>query len=1037
MTPRIDRREYRDHLALLESERIRWNGRLEEGLRRHLLPEWTARERPGEELDLGLVMNRLVARLMTILTDHLNRIPEKHFAAFLDMVGVERLPGSPARVPLTFTPAAGTPVTRTVPAGTQVATTQTETDPAVFFETEESFDLTLAGLRHVVATDPARDLRRDLSAALLEEGGAPEPILALESGEAEHALYLAQGRLFTRTDPQRLAIRFTVHTGGTWSGPVVWEAHDGKQWVPLEVSPGSGWLGPGATTFELVGFTGTRPSVVGGAERPWIRVRAGAPLPAGATQPAITDIRVEPRDPGQVFTPEQAFFNTFPIDLERDFYPFGPRPRQNDAFYFCTSVLEDPDPASPRTVTITLALAPTPGLPPAGGTEPPPYPLAGASAELQWEYWSSNGGGRWKALPFSEAPTPANGAHFRNADDSDITLRFQVPGDLASKAVNGLEGYWIRARIASGHYGEDAKVDIEVDGSGTVTRYVYQPASFRAPFLAVARFEITYTAAGTSYALDGCKSSNHGFLAHHEPALAAAEPFRPFRGLADAALAGATPALYLGYDPAPGNVRVSQLLVLERPDAALLRAEAASDPPQLVWEYWSDAQAWRPLDPDDRTRVLSSSSTVAFTAPPDMAAGEHFGLTGAWIRARQAGGTLRAPRRLQGVHLNSVWASSVRTVGREVLGSGTGERGLTVRLARSPVLPGEVIRIREDNPLPAETLEALEALEREAAARLAGTAPATHAPVRLEADPGGGADAQWVRWYPVPNASFSRPDDRHYLIDRVSGEVTFHARPVPRGRDNVRVDHYRANQGENARRAAGIAKVSQLVTSLPYVDSVTNRLVAQGGAGPERELAQVLRRGPSTLKHRNRAVTVEDFRALALEAEPGLGLVRVLPVTNPAGERELGAVTLIVVPDDERAEPQPSPELLDQVRRYLARRGSETASRRIYVIGPEYQPVSVHARVIPTDPAEAAAIAARVTGRLTEYLHPLRGGRSGRGWSFEENVYLSDIYAVIEQVEGVDAVPHAELAGDDPLRVAVAPNRLVATGAHTVDIQPA
>ena len=47
--------------------------------------------------------------------------------------------------------------------------------------------------------------------------------------------------------------------------------------------------------------------------------------------------------------------------------------------------------------------------------------------------------------------------------------------------------------------------------------------------------------------------------------------------------------------------------------------------------------------------------------------------------------------------------------------------------------------------------------------------------------------------------------------------------------------------------------------------------------------------------------------------------------------------------------------------------------------------------------------------RLTRFLHPLTGGRDGRGWDFGEAVYLSDVAALIEDTPGVDAVRFLQL----------------------------
>ena len=61
------------------------------------------------------------ARFAEIIIQRLNQAPQKNFLAFLDLLGASLLPPQPARVPLTFSLAAGSAVDGLVPAGTQVA----------------------------------------------------------------------------------------------------------------------------------------------------------------------------------------------------------------------------------------------------------------------------------------------------------------------------------------------------------------------------------------------------------------------------------------------------------------------------------------------------------------------------------------------------------------------------------------------------------------------------------------------------------------------------------------------------------------------------------------------------------------------------------------------------------------------------------------------------------------------------------------------------------------------------------------------------
>ena len=83
--------------------------------------ELVRRDAPAEEL---MALIRIFARYGEIVIDRLNRVPEKNFLAFLDILGVSPVPPVAARVPLTFKPVENSPPSVRVPAQTQVAAQQ-------------------------------------------------------------------------------------------------------------------------------------------------------------------------------------------------------------------------------------------------------------------------------------------------------------------------------------------------------------------------------------------------------------------------------------------------------------------------------------------------------------------------------------------------------------------------------------------------------------------------------------------------------------------------------------------------------------------------------------------------------------------------------------------------------------------------------------------------------------------------------------------------------------------------------------------------
>lgn len=102
---------------------------------RGLIPTYASQWTDHNPSDLGMALIELFAYLVEGLTYRLNRVPEKNYIAFLNLLGITRDPQTPARAFLTFTAAPAVPVL--VPKGTQAQTRASEADAPIVFETDE------------------------------------------------------------------------------------------------------------------------------------------------------------------------------------------------------------------------------------------------------------------------------------------------------------------------------------------------------------------------------------------------------------------------------------------------------------------------------------------------------------------------------------------------------------------------------------------------------------------------------------------------------------------------------------------------------------------------------------------------------------------------------------------------------------------------------------------------------------------------------------------------------------------------------------
>jgi hypothetical protein len=789
--------------------------------------------------------------------------------------------------------------------------------------------------------------------------------------------------------------------------------------------------------------------------------------------------------PLPVTIPDLSFFNNMPIDLGKDFYPFGERPKFNDTFYIASKEV-----FSKTGATVTLSVTPSADVYGPANNLP-----ATQNIVLFWEYWN---GKTWAFLGESRIPKKEN-------DDFDSTeallkhgsIHFTCP-KMETVKVNGEENYWVRVRITGGDYGQEATyweqtvnghylVMINTVGGqkvkqkrvpstakppfedknldpGDTTEWIVQPATFNPPLIHSLTLSYQLVAGKQYYKYPEIVLTYNDFRYRDQTQNTLTEvAYVPFQPVADT-----HSTLYLAFDQDLANLPVTFFFPLlgetqERrdnlafavqgpaPEATYIDLKKVTgllpgdilefrtkdgqseqhtifwvnhglnrvywktpisldfcgegstvilykETPVIAWEYWT-GRKWAALSIVDGTKNFLKRSMVQFVVPDDLAKCCLFGEEHYWLRVMLEKGAFAIQPRVNAIYTNTVWGHNLATIHDEILGSSNGNPNQTFQYASFPVLLGQEIMVREI---------ALTELERKQIISDEGEDA-----IDEKKDQAGNTVERWVRWHEVNNFTFSGPESRHYTLDRNNGKVSFgdsiRGMIPPAGKDNIKCSYYQSGGGLKGNVKAGT--ITQLRTTYPYIDKVTNPEAAEGGAGQE-DLERVRVRGPQTIKNRDRAVTYEDFEWLVREASTKVAKVKCLPTTGSQNLFEPGKITIIVVPASDDPKPSPSPEFLSEIDEYLTTRTPvdlAAAAPRVRLIGPGYVRVGVEAMVEFSSISNAKIIEGRIMENLKQFFHPLTGGPDGRGWDFGRNVYLSEIYQVIENTDGVDYVRHLAL----------------------------
>jgi len=775
-------------------------------------PQWT----DFNPSDPGMTVVELMAWMTEMIIYRLNRVPDKNYIKFMELMGIRLKPPTPATTWLVFRPAAGAEadLMPQIPKNTHVSGVDSN-GHTITFETVEPLNLNHSFLTGVYARINER--YRESTQQVISGAAATAIDLFDVKDEVPHVLYLSSPDLVKASDN----FYFCISTGLAADIPplsIRWSYWDGDGW--RQVVPGRddtvGFSQSGAIRFpampdiierEFQGYTGF-----------WLRAELsgynGEALPQFDHFKKFLEIK---REAG--ILPETGFFSSkdmpfMSVLFEGHIMPFGKEGKEGDTLYIGSDVFSVKD--APVSLQIELANIYKPST-------------AEDLAELRvcWEYYSQKG--EWVRLGIS-APTGTLEANWSFVDHSEAftksaAVTFKVPNDTAPQDINGEIKHWIRISVLQGNYGEEKKKNPPVC-QNILINYKDMPANFK--------HYITY---------------NDFTYRDITPLYDTLELFAPF-----IPVSRRNPELFFAFDQKFSNKLHHIYFSLE---------EQEQKGPPAKCEYYHSG-GWKLLaGAEDQTRNFTGRGLMKLIGPPDWEPCTLFGQEAYWLRIHWFGEPGPYLPKLRCAHLNAVKAINAVSHKDEILGSGNGQPFQQCSFTLAPILPGPRIMVKElDSNIQQEIEHFKAGVEQE---------------IVEETDPDTGEIiALWVVWEERQNFFLSKRGDRHYILDVYKGRVTFGdgimGKIPPMGSQNIKCQVYYTGGGTCGNM--GQDTITNLEDPIPFIERVTNPYRALGGTDAEM-LEQAKLRAPWELKHRQRAVTKEDFERFALDATAEVARVHV------------------------------------------------------------------------------------------------------------------------------------------------------------------
>jgi predicted phage baseplate assembly protein len=249
-------------------------------------PRWT----DHNVSDPGVTLIETFAFMVDQLLYRLNRVPDRNYVKFLELIGVRLFPPAAARADVTFWLSAPQEETVRIPVGTEVGTTRTGLEESVVFAVVEDRDIPPCAVENVLSGIEDGRYREHM-----ETLAARQSFYCFdEQPKAGDALYVG---LSVPVPGCAVSLDLDCDIEGVGVDPryppLVWEAWDGEGWVPCDLErDGTGGLNRAGEVVIHVP-RGHEVSVLARQRAAWVRCRVVEPWegqPFYSASPRVTRI---------------------------------------------------------------------------------------------------------------------------------------------------------------------------------------------------------------------------------------------------------------------------------------------------------------------------------------------------------------------------------------------------------------------------------------------------------------------------------------------------------------------------------------------------------------------------------------------------------------------------------------------------------------------------------------------------------------------------------------------------------------------------
>ena len=382
-----------------------------------------------------------------------------------------------------------------------------------------------------------------------------------------------------------------------------------------------------------------------------------------------------------------------------------------------------------------------------------------------------------------------------------------------------------------------------------------------------------------------------------------------------------------------------------------------------------DNANFKPLKVVDKTENFRHSGIIMFIPPSDMAKCSIFNKERYWIKIVDDGNEYESLRflKVNNILVNTVDVENIETKEPEVFYVDKATANMTILLSSSNILYVDVF-VNEVTILSIQQMDKILKEDPEN--------------VIAEYDNLGNYLSFFVKWKEVNTFIKSKPDDRHYMLDRNKGVITFGDSTngmIPSKQLTPAIKVF-AITCDGANGNVGVGQINKTDVMISFISNIFNPVPAYTGYDVE-DVHSALNRGANLLSSYNRLVSEDDFEKAVLDFSNVIDKVKCVSSVNEYGRTDENAITIAILMKEFKKSNEVFSTVKNQIKDYLMDKCEISLKKEnLKIIDPIFVKLCVNIWVEVNDYNIAFEIKNDILSYLKDFIDPVNGNFNNRGW---------------------------------------------------------